>query len=104
MHGHKPTMIRASVYSGVLHYLKTVKDTGSTEAPSVMDAMERLPADDDAFGKRSVRKDGRALHDFHLFQVKTPVESKGRGTTTRRSPPCLATRRSARSPTAAAHW
>ena len=77
MHGRKPTMLQAGVYSGVLHDLKAVKDTGNTEAASVMDAMERLPADDDAFGKGSVRKDGRALHDFHLFQVKTPAESKG---------------------------
>ena len=56
---------------------KAVKDTGSTEAASVMAAMQRLPADDDAFGKGSVRKDGRALHDFHLLQVKSPAESKG---------------------------
>jgi branched-chain amino acid transport system substrate-binding protein len=70
-------MLQAGVYSGVLHYLKAVKDTDSTEAASVMDAMERLPADDDAFGKGSVRKDGRALHDFNLFQVKAPAESKG---------------------------
>ncbi|MDR3534204.1 MAG: ABC transporter substrate-binding protein [Rhodopila sp.] len=77
MHGRKPTMLQAGVYSGVLHYLKAVKDTGSTEAAPVMAAMQRLPADDDAFGKGSVRKDGRALHDFHLFQVKAPAESKG---------------------------
>ena len=77
MRGRKPTMLQAGVYSGVLHYLKAVKDVGGTEAVSVMEAMERLPADDDAFGKGSVRKDGRALHDFHLFQVKTPAESKG---------------------------
>lgn len=77
MHGHEPTMLQAGVYSGVLHYLKAVKDTGSTEATPVMAAMQRLPADDDAFGKGSVRKDGRALHDFYLFQVKSPAESKG---------------------------
>ena len=42
-----------------------------------MAAMQTMPADDDAFGKGSVRKDGRALHDFYLFQVKKPAESKG---------------------------
>jgi branched-chain amino acid transport system substrate-binding protein len=77
MHGRKPTMLQAGVYSGVLHYLKAVKDTGSVEAPAVMAAMQRLPADDDAFGQGSVRKDGRALHNFYLFQVKKPGESKG---------------------------
>jgi len=77
MRGRKPTMLQAGVYSGVLHYLKAVKDTGSVEAPAVIAAMQRLPADDDAFGQGSVRKDGRALHNFYLFQVKKPGESKG---------------------------
>lgn len=77
MRGRKPTMLQAGVYSGVLHYLKAVKETNTTDAPAVTAAMRRLPADDDAMGKGSVRQDGRALHDFHLFQVKTPAESKG---------------------------
>ena len=77
MNGRKPTKLQAGVYSGVLHTLKAVKDVNDTAAPEVMAAMQRLPADDDAFGKGAVRKDGRAIHDFHLFQVKTPAESKG---------------------------
>ena len=56
---------------------KRVNQTDSTDAPAVMAAMKFLPADDDAFGKRSVRQDGRALHDFNLFQVKKPSESTG---------------------------
>jgi branched-chain amino acid transport system substrate-binding protein len=78
MNGRKPTMLQAGVYSGVLHYLKAVKEVGDTAAPAVMAAMQRLPADDDAFGKGAVRVDGRAIHDFHLFQVKAPADSKGR--------------------------
>jgi branched-chain amino acid transport system substrate-binding protein len=77
MHGRKPTMLQAGVYSGVLHYLKAVKQTNSVDAPAAMAAMREIPADDDAFGKGSVRIDGRALHDFYLFQVKKPEESKG---------------------------
>jgi branched-chain amino acid transport system substrate-binding protein len=77
MHGREPTMLQAGVYSGVLHYLKAVKESGAVAAPAVMAAMQRLPADDDAFGKGSVRIDGRAIHDFYLFQVKAPSESKG---------------------------
>ncbi len=76
MHGAKPTMLQAGVYSGVVHYLKAVKQADGTEAAPVMAAMQALPADDDAFGKGSVRRDGRAIHDMHLFQVKTPAESK----------------------------
>ncbi len=77
MHGREPTMLQAGVYSGVLHYLKAVKDTGSVDASTVVAAMQRIQADDDAFGKGSVRQDGRALHDFYLFQVKRPSESRG---------------------------
>lgn len=76
MRGAKPTLIQAGVYSGLVHYFKSVKQANSTDAPAVMAAMQALPADDDALGKGSVRKDGRAIHDFHLFQVKTPAESK----------------------------
>ena len=50
---------------------------GTTDAAPVMAAMKTLPADDDALGKGSLRADGRGLHDFHLFQVKSPAESKG---------------------------
>ena len=77
MSGAKPTMLQAGVYSGVLHYLKAVQRADSLDAPAVMAAMRALPADDDAFGKGSVRADGRAIHDFHLFQVKAPSESRG---------------------------
>ena len=76
MHGAKPTMLQAGVYSGLVHYFKAVKQADTTDAAPVMAAMKSMPADDDAFGKGSVRQDGRALHDFHLFQVKAPAESK----------------------------
>jgi len=76
MGGAKPTMLQAGVYSGLVHYFKAVRQAGGTEAPAVMAAMQALPADDDAFGKGRVRRDGRAIHDFHLFQVKSPAESK----------------------------
>ena len=77
MRGAKPTMIQAGVYSGVLHYLKAVKQANSVEAAAVMAAMRAMPAEDDAFGRGTLRVDGRAIHDFYLFQVKTPAESRG---------------------------
>ena len=77
MHGAKPTMIQAGMYGGVLHYLKAVKQANTTDAPAVMAAMRALPAEDDAFGRGTVRIDGRVIHDFHLFQVKAPAESHG---------------------------
>ena len=77
MHGAKPTMLQAGVYSGLVHYFKAVHQVDTTDAEPVMATMKSMPADDDAFGPGSVRQDGRALHAFHLFQVKTPAESSG---------------------------
>ena len=77
MNGAEPTMIQAGMYSGVLHYLKAVKQANTTDAPAVMAAMRAIPAEDDAFGRGTVRVDGRVIHDFHLFQVKAPAESHG---------------------------
>ena len=77
MHGAKPTMIQAGMYSATLHYLKAVKQADSVEAPAVMAAMRALPTQDDAFGAGAVRVDGRVIHDFHLFRVKSPAESHG---------------------------
>lgn len=39
--------------------------------------MKRMPTDYDCFGRPGrIREDGRALHPVHLFQAKTPAESK----------------------------
>jgi branched-chain amino acid transport system substrate-binding protein len=39
--------------------------------------MKAMPTEDDAFGKGSIREDGRGLFPSYLFQVKTPAQSKG---------------------------
>ena len=39
--------------------------------------MKAMPTDDDAFGKGTIRADGRKLCPAYLFQVKKPAESKG---------------------------
>jgi branched-chain amino acid transport system substrate-binding protein len=39
--------------------------------------MKVLPTDDPLFGHGTIRADGRKLHPMHLFEVKTPAESKG---------------------------
>ena len=38
--------------------------------------MKEIPTEDIVFGKGRLREDGRKIHDMHLFQVKTPDESK----------------------------
>jgi branched-chain amino acid transport system substrate-binding protein len=77
---HYPNSVQFQAYSCALHYLKAVESIGVARAKAsgleAVEAMKRLPTDDDAFGPGSVRADGRKLHPVHLFQAKTPAESK----------------------------
>ena len=81
--GRMPTMNHAGVYSSVLAYLRAAQSVGmpASGAPSgaaVVARMEAAPIDDPLFGPTTIRRDGRAVHAMHLFQVKTPGESRGR--------------------------
>lgn len=75
--GLKPTMTQAGVYSSVLHYLKSVAASQSTEGNVVADKMRQLPIKDPIMHNASIRPDGRVIHDMYLYEVKTPAESKG---------------------------
>lgn len=77
VNGARPSMIHAGVYAGLLHYMKAVKAANTTEGAAVVKKMKELPTDDPLFGKGQIRADGRKIHDMHLFQVKSPAESKG---------------------------
>ena len=46
------------------------------DGKAVVAAMKATPTDDPLFGKGAVRKDGRVIHDMHLFEVKSPDQSK----------------------------
>ncbi len=76
MNGKMPSMIQAGVYGVVTHYLKAIDKVKNDGGKEAVDAMKALPTDDPLFGKGSIRADGRKLHPFYLFQVKTPAESK----------------------------
>ena len=77
----RPNMTSAGNYAGVLHYLKAVKDVGAATAKqdgaAVVARMKAMPAEDQVFGKTTIRQDGLAQVPAYLFQVKTPAESKG---------------------------
>lgn len=75
--GLMPSMAQAAVYSGVSHYLKAVAAAGTTDAKAVADKMRELPINDFVIKDGRARRDGRIVHDFYLFQVKAPAESKG---------------------------
>lgn len=74
--GLKPTMTQAGVYSSVLHYLRAVAASGSTDGKVVADKMREIPIKDPIMRNASIRPDGRVIHDMYLYQVKTPAESK----------------------------
>ena len=76
-----PNEAHASSYSSILHYLKTVDAMGPVEAKrsgaATVARMKAMPTEDDAFGKGSIRADGRGSFPAYLVQVKTPEESRG---------------------------
>jgi branched-chain amino acid transport system substrate-binding protein len=76
--GSMPSMTVAGLYSGVLHYLKTLEAMGGNphDGAKVVAKMKDLPADDPLFGKATIRTDGRKLVPAYLFEVKKPEESK----------------------------
>ncbi|TMA45657.1 MAG: ABC transporter permease, partial [Deltaproteobacteria bacterium] len=78
MGGKMPSMVQAGVYASVLHYLKALKALKSdADGKKVVEQMKKLPTDDPAFGKGTIRADGRKMHPMYLYEVKKPSESKG---------------------------
>jgi branched-chain amino acid transport system substrate-binding protein len=78
-----PNMVHASAYGAVFHYLKTVVDMGVAEAKksgaATVAHMKQIPTEDDAFGKGSIRADGRGMFPAYLFEVKKAADrTKGR--------------------------
>jgi branched-chain amino acid transport system substrate-binding protein len=72
-----PTMLQAGVYGAVTHYLKAVASAGTGSSADVRAAMAKLPINDFMTRDGQIRADGRVLRDFHVFEVKSPTESKG---------------------------
>ena len=73
-----PSQVHAGAYSATLHYLKALAaGAPKNDGKAVVAQMEELPTEDEAFGKGTVRKDGRKLHDMFLFEVKKPADSSG---------------------------
>jgi branched-chain amino acid transport system substrate-binding protein len=70
-------MIQAGIYSGVMHYLKAIEETGTDEAGAVIAKMKATPIHDFFATNGQIRPDGRMIHDMYLMQVKTAAESKG---------------------------
>jgi branched-chain amino acid transport system substrate-binding protein len=74
--GRMPTMVQMGVYSGVNHFLRAVKETGTTDSEVVARKMRELRVNDVYNKDVEIRADGRVLHDMYLMKVKAPKESK----------------------------
>ena len=74
--GAMPTMGHAGVYSAVLHYLRSVRASGSDEGKTVANSMRQLRVDDFFAPGGVLRADGRLVHDMYLVEVKPPEESR----------------------------
>jgi branched-chain amino acid transport system substrate-binding protein len=72
-----PSQIQAGLYSAVRHYLKSVADARSKDAVTAIRRMHTLPISDEVVRNAHLRADGRMVHDYYVFQVKKPAESKG---------------------------
>ena len=78
--GNYPNTSHAGCYAGTLHYLKSVAALGverARDGAAVIAHMKSMPADDDAFGRTTIRPDGRAMVTPYLFRVKAPSQSRG---------------------------
>ncbi len=71
-----PSQIQAGLYSATRHYLKAVADAKSRDALTDIRHMHSLPISDDVVRNAHLRPDGRMVHDYYVFQVKKPAESK----------------------------
>jgi branched-chain amino acid transport system substrate-binding protein len=80
MGGKMPNMLQAGDYSAVTHTLKAMQAMGIEKARAsgraLIAQMKAMPVEDEAYGKGSIRADGRKLNPMYLFQVKSPGESR----------------------------
>jgi branched-chain amino acid transport system substrate-binding protein len=74
--GKMPTAPQVNAYEGLYHYLKAIKAAGTMDTQAVMKKMKELKIDDPTGASGYIREDGRVIRDMHLFEVKSPKESK----------------------------
>ena len=76
-----PNMNHAGCYAGTLHWMKACAAMGAAAAKAdgaaTVAKMKATETDDDCFGRRRIRADGRLLVPAYLFEVKQPGESRG---------------------------
>jgi branched-chain amino acid transport system substrate-binding protein len=80
MGGKMPNMLQAGDFSAITHTLKAMQAMGVAKAKAsgkaLIAQMKAMPVEDEAYGKGSIRADGRVMNPMYLFQVKSPAESR----------------------------
>ena len=76
MGGMVPGILHAGSYCAALHWLKSVKAVGSTDADAVVAKMKATPVNDFYNDNVKIREDGRVMHVMYLWQVKPVAEAK----------------------------
>jgi branched-chain amino acid transport system substrate-binding protein len=74
--GKMPTAPQVNAYEGLYHYLRAIKAAGTMDTQAVMKSMKELKIDDPTGASGYIREDGRVIRDMHLFEVKSPKDSK----------------------------
>ena len=70
-----PNSLQAADYSATWNYLQAVKAANSDNPDKVMEQLRKMQIDD-MYAKGYIRADGQMIHDFYLYEVKKPEESK----------------------------
>lgn len=72
-----PSSLQAANYSATLQYLRAVKAVNSDDSSKVLAHLRQSRLNDMYVKNGRVREDGRMMNEQHLYQVKSPEESKG---------------------------
>ncbi len=71
-----PNHVQTGMYSALLQYLNAVHAVDTTDPEKVVEQLHKMTFNDFYAKGGKLRPDGLMQHDFYLFQVKTPEESK----------------------------
>ncbi len=73
-----PVQQHAALYTGVLHWLKAVKATGSLDGPTVAAKMREMKVNDFYNTDVSIEPNGRVLNNMYLWEVKPPAPGQAK--------------------------
>jgi branched-chain amino acid transport system substrate-binding protein len=76
--GMVPGLLHAGNYAAANHWLKAVRDAGTTDAEAVVAKMKATPVNDFYNKDVKIREDGRVMHVMYLWQVKPVAAAKSK--------------------------